>query len=68
MVVAAELQSPKMEIAKQRMHRSLRKDVEKRMVNLESSVQRGVQKFYAKLGKVAVMNFYVARGRGLIKP
>ena len=38
MVVAAELQSPKMEIAKQRMHRSLRKDVEKRMVNLESSV------------------------------
>ena len=49
--MAAELQSPKMEIAKQRMHRSLRKDVEKRMVNLESSVQREGSKILCQIGK-----------------
>ena len=57
-----------MEIAKQRMHRALSRDVEKKMANLESSVQREVRNCYAKLGKVAVMSFYVARGNGLIKP
>ena len=63
-----ELQGPRMEVAEQRMHRSLSGDVSKKMANLESSVQREVRNFYAKLGKVAVMSFYVARGNGLIKP
>ena len=57
-----------MEIAEQRMHRAWSRDVEKKMANLESSVLRGVRNCYAKLGKVAVMSFYVARGNGLIKP
>ena len=68
MVLAAELQGPIMEFVEQRMHRSLSEDVEKKMANLESSVQREVRNFYAKLGKVAVMNFYVTRGNGLINP
>ena len=48
-----------MEVTEQRMHRSLSGDVSKKMANLESSVQREVRNFYAKLGKVAVMSFYV---------
>ena len=66
--MAVELQGPIMEVAEQRMHRSLSKDVEKKMANLESLVQREVRNFYAKLGKVVVMSFYVARGKRLIKP
>ena len=57
-----------MEVAEQRMHKLLSEDVEKKMANLESSVQREVRNFYAKLGKVAVMIFYVARGKRLINP
>ena len=55
-----------MEVAEWRMHKSLSGDVSREMANLESAVQREVQNFYAKLGKVAVMSFYVARGNGLI--
>ena len=51
-----------MEVAEQGMHRSLSGDVSREMANLESAVQREVQNFYSKLGKVAVMSFYVARG------
>ena len=56
-----------MEVAERGMHRSLSGDVSREMANLESAVQREVQNFYSKLGKVAVMRFYVARGNGLIK-
>ena len=56
-----------MEVAERRMRKSLSGDVSREMANLESAVQREVQNFYAKLGKVAVMIFYIARGNGLIK-
>ena len=52
-----------MEVAERGMHRSRSGDVSREITNLESAVQREVQDFYSKLGKVAVMSFYVARGR-----
>ena len=51
-----------MEVAEWGMHRSSSGDVSREMANLESAVQREVQNFYSKLGKVAVMSFYVAWG------
>ena len=51
-----------MEVAERGIHRSLSGDVSREMENLESAVQREVQDFYSRLGKVAVMSFYIARG------
>ena len=49
-----------MEVAERGMHRSLSGYVSREMTNLESAVHGEVQNFYTKLGKVAVMIFYVA--------
>ena len=62
-MLVADFWSPRVEVAERGMHRSRSGDVSREMTNLESAVQREVHDFYSKLGKVAVISFYVARGR-----
>ena len=56
-----------MEVTAQRMHELLGGDV-RDYINLESSAQKNVRNFFSELGKVAVIRFYVARGKQLIRP
>ena len=61
------LQSPRMEVTAQRMHESLSGDVEE-MGKFGKFSTKKRSKFYSKLGKVAVISFYVAWGKELIRP
>ena len=56
-----------MEVATQRMHKLLSRDVEK-MGKFGKFSTKKRSKVDSELGKVAVISVYVARGKGLIRP
>ena len=55
-----------MEVAERGMHRSRSRDVSREMANLESAVQREVQKFLFQIGEGGGYEILRRTGEGLI--